>query len=49
MNNSSAMVGIRISYLYKYDDDTYWKVIGYVDNFGCIIPIYATNYTYGVR
>lgn len=46
---TSAMVGVRISYLYKYDDNTWYKITGYVDNFGSIIPIYATNYTYGIR
>lgn len=47
--NASAMTGIKVNYLYKYDDNTYWKVTGYVDNFGIVIPIYATNYTYGIR
>lgn len=39
----------RISYIYKYDDNTYWQVSGYIDNFGFIVPIYATKYTYGIR
>lgn len=39
----------RISYVYKYDDNTYWQVSGYYDNFGLFIPIYATNYSYGIR
>ena len=39
----------RISYLYKYDDNTLWIVSGYIDDFGKIIPIYATTYSYGVR
>ena len=39
----------RINYIYKYDDNTYWSIKSYVDSFGLIIPMYATNYTFGVR
>ena len=40
----------RIYYIYKYDDNTYWKITSYVDNVGgFIVPIYATNYSYGMR
>ena len=36
----------RISYVYKYDDNTYWQVSGYYDNFGLFN---ATNYSFGIR
>lgn len=45
--NSSATY--RINYIYKYDDNTYWSVTCYVDWLGLIIPVYATNYSYGIR
>ena len=31
------------------DDNTYWSITSYVDNLGFIVPIYATNYSYGIR
>lgn len=39
----------RISYIYKYDDNTYWEITSYRDNLGFIIPMYAKIYTYGIR
>lgn len=45
--NSSATC--RINYTYKYDDNIYWSITSYVDNLGFIVPIYATNYSYGIR
>lgn len=44
--NSSATC--RINYIYKYDDNTYWSITSYVDSLGFIVPIYATNYIYGI-
>ena len=41
--------GLRVTYIYKYDDNTYWNVSSYIDDFGRISPIVATNYTYGIR
>lgn len=46
MMNSSATC--RINYIWKYDN-TYWSITSYVDNLGFIVPIYATNYSYGIR
>lgn len=39
----------RVSYLYKADDNTLWTVSGYIDDWGRFIPVYATNYIYGIR
>ena len=38
-----------INYIYKYDDNAYWSVTYYRDGLGFVVPIYAKQYTYGVR
>ena len=45
----SSIATYRINYIYKYDDNTYWSITSYRDSLGFIVPMYASQYTYGIR
>lgn len=45
----NSIATYRINYIYKYDDNTYWSITSYRDNLGFIVPMYASQYTYGIR